>query len=137
MKYLLFHRSIQNYVRINGGYTCCLISGFKSCFEFFSCQIKVTYGVIKRNQIKRVETGGIFFAREGPTFVKKELNSFAICSAKCYNFLLIFLLQERYCFFPLFYRLFLLLFAIIPLYSLDISITFLYRNQFLLYLLTY
>ena len=31
--------------------------------------------------VKLVETGGIFFARERPTFVKKELSSFAICSA--------------------------------------------------------
>ena len=39
--------------------------------------------------VKLVQTGEIFFAREGPTFVKKELNSFAICSAKCDDFLLI------------------------------------------------
>ena len=40
--------------------------------------------------VKLVETGGIFFAREGPTFVKKELNTFAVCSAECNDFLLIF-----------------------------------------------
>ena len=39
--------------------------------------------------VKRVETDRIFFAREGTTLVKKELNSFAICSAECNNFLLI------------------------------------------------
>ena len=39
--------------------------------------------------VKFVETGGIFFAREGPTFVRKELNSFAICSAGCNDILLI------------------------------------------------
>ena len=39
---------------------------------------------------KPVETGGIFFASEGPTFVKKELNSFTICSGEFYDFLLIF-----------------------------------------------
>ena len=33
--------------------------------------------------IKLVETGWIFFASEGPTFVKKELNSFALFSAEC------------------------------------------------------
>ena len=40
--------------------------------------------------VKLVEIGRIFLAREGPTFVKKELNSFAICSAEYNNFLLIF-----------------------------------------------
>ena len=40
--------------------------------------------------VKIVETGEIFFARVGPTFVKKELISFAICSAKCSDFFLIF-----------------------------------------------
>ena len=39
--------------------------------------------------VKLVETGGIFFAREGPTFVKKDLNSFGICSAE-YNDLFYF-----------------------------------------------
>ena len=33
--------------------------------------------------VKLVETGGKFFAREGPTFAKKELNSFAVYPAKC------------------------------------------------------
>ena len=40
--------------------------------------------------VKLVGTSGMFFAREGPTFIKKELNSFAICSVECNNFLLIF-----------------------------------------------
>ena len=40
--------------------------------------------------VKLVEIGGIFFAREGPTFVKKELNSLAICSSECNDLLLIF-----------------------------------------------
>ena len=39
--------------------------------------------------VKLVETGGIFFAREGATFVKKELNSFALCSSECNDFLLV------------------------------------------------
>ena len=34
--------------------------------------------------VKLVETGGIFF---GPTFAKKELNSFAVYLAKCTDFL--------------------------------------------------
>ena len=40
--------------------------------------------------VKLVETVGLFFARERPTFVKKELNSFAVYSADCTYFLLIF-----------------------------------------------
>ena len=36
---------------------------------------------------KLVETGGIFFASEEPTSVMKELNSFAICSVICNDFL--------------------------------------------------
>ena len=36
--------------------------------------------------VKLFETGGIFFAKEGPTFVKKELNLFAICSAEYNDF---------------------------------------------------
>ena len=56
--------------------------------------------------VKLAETVGIFFAREGPTFVKKELNSFTICSAE-YNVLLIFSALGKILFFSLFYRLFL------------------------------
>ena len=64
--------------------------------------------------VKLVETGGIFFAREGPTLVKKELNPFTICSAECNDFLLIFsALGKVLSFFALFYRLFLSLFAMI------------------------
>ena len=61
--------------------------------------------------LKLSETGGIFFAREGPTFVKKELNLFAICSAECYDFLLIFSALGKMLLFALFHRLFLSLSA--------------------------
>ena len=87
--------SIQNYVWINGIYTCCFNAfwGFKDCFEFFSCQIRVTYGVIEKHQVFCVTCWDWQEGcptRERPTLVKKELNSFAISSAEYNDFLLIF-----------------------------------------------
>ena len=82
---------------------------------------------------KFVETGGIFFAREEPTSVMEELNSFAICSVVCNDFLLIFSALGKILFFTLFYRLFLSLFSMIPWYFLDILITFLCKNYFSLF----
>ena len=75
--------------------------------------------------VKYIETGEIFFAREGPTFVKKQLNSIAICSAKCNDFLLIFSALRKVLFFTSFYRLFLSLFAMISWCFPDILTTFL------------
>ena len=51
--------------------------------------------------VKLVETGEIFFAREGSRFVKKELHSFVICSAVCNDFLLIFSALGKVLFFLL------------------------------------
>ena len=86
--------------------------------------------------LKLVETGGKLFAREGSTFVKKELNLFAICSAEYNDLLLTFSTLEKvlFFFFSLFYWLFLLLIAMISWYFLDISIC---KNYFFLFLLTY
>ena len=77
-----------------------------------------------KHSVKLVETGGIFFAREGPTCAKKELNSFAIRSAECNVFLLIFIALGKVLFFASFYRLFISLFAMISWYFVDILITF-------------
>ena len=53
--------------------------------------------------LKLVETGGKLFAREGSTFVKKELNLFAICSAEYNDLLLTFSTLEKVLFFFLLY----------------------------------
>ena len=85
--------------------------------------------------LKFVETGGKFFAREGSTFVTKELNLFAICSAEYNDLLLTFSALEKVLFFFfLFYWLFLLLIAMISWYFLGISIC---KKYFFLFLLTY
>ena len=70
--------------------------------------------------VKLVETGGTFSARERPTFLKKELNSFAVCFVKYNNVLLIFSTLGNVLFFPLF----LSLFVTISWYFLKISIFF-------------
>ena len=58
----------------------------------FSCQSESLKESLRdfKYSVKLAEAVGIFYVREGPTFVKKELNSFLICSAECNDFLLIF-----------------------------------------------
>ena len=86
---------------------------------------------------KLFQTGRIFFAREGPTFVKNELNSVAICSAECNDFLLIFSALGKVLLFCFILLVISFIICHDLLVFLEILITFLCKNYFLFFLITY
>ena len=92
--------------------------------ESFVASLKVI-----KHFVKLVETGRIFLTRKGPTFAKKNLNSFPICSAECNDFLLIFSALRKILFFCYILR-FISFIICHDLLILDISMTFYVKISF-------